>query len=453
MTTKQQSGFSNSFGVIMAAAGSAVGLGNIWRFPYICGKYGGGAFLLVYLFFVFFIGMTLLMCEFSIGRRTRLSPVKAFPALRNGQKGWMSIGILGILTCFLILSIYLVISGWTVNYFWESLSGTLFGTPDQGFDAHFSAFAAQSSRPVVFMLAFLAVGLVVILCGVQNGIEKLSKMLMPFLLILVVILCVRSLTLPGASAGLDYLFHPDFSKLGGAGILAALGQSLFSLSVGMGAMVVYGSYIPANDNILKSCVWITVCDVAIAVLSGIAIFPAVFHCGLEPSQGQGLVYVVLPSVFQSFEFGTRLFAVLFFLLLSLAALTSSISLHETLTAFLTDWGMKRTLAAILVAILEGALAAAVALSYTGKNALTPADRTLFDWMDYFTATILPPVCALLTVLFFGWAMKKEDIRDELSNHGKLATPWFGVYYHVLVRFVAPLALLVVLVLGVLGFIG
>lgn len=436
----------------MAAAGSAVGLGNIWRFPYICGKYGGGAFLLVYLLFVFLIGMSILMCEFTIGRRTRRAPVKAYPALRGGKKGWMSIGLLGILTCFMILSIYLVISGWTLNYFWESVTGTLFGQSEAGFDVHFSDFAAHSVRRVVFMLVFLLLGLVVILCGVESGIERLSKWLMPILLLLVVVLCVRSLTLPGAAAGLDYLFHPDFSKLGGEGVLAALGQSLFSLSVGMGAMVVYGSYIPENDNILKSSLWITVCDVVIAVLAGISIFPAVFACGMEPDKGAGLVYVVLPAVFQSFEFGAQLFAILFFLLLSLAALTSAISLHEAMTAFLTDAGMKRTPAAVLVAILEGALATVVAVSFTGATPQTAADRTFFDWMDYLTAYVLPPVCALLTVIFVGWFMKKEDISDELSNHGTLSTPWFGVFYHFMVRFVAPVALATVLVLGMMGYI-
>jgi len=452
MTASANKGFSSSFGVIMAAAGSAVGLGNIWRFPYICGKYGGGAFLLVYLLFVFLIGMSLLMCEFTVGRRTRRAPVKAYPALAGGKKGWMAIGLLGIVTCFLILSIYLVISGWTLNYFWESVTGTLFGQSGVGFDVHFGDFAAHSVHRVIFMLIFLLLGLVVILCGVESGIERLSKWLMPILLVLIVALCVRSLTLPGAAAGLDYLFHPDFSKLGGEGILAALGQSLFSLSVGMGTMVVYGSYIPADDNILKSSIWITVCDVAIAVLAGVAIFPAVFACGMEPGQGAGLVYVVLPAVFQSFEFGAQLFAILFFLLLSLAALTSAISLHETLTAFLTDAGMKRTPAAVLVAIAEGVLASAVAISFTGETALTAADRTFFDWMDYLTAYVLPPVCALLTVLFVGWIMKKDDINDELSNHGKLSTPWFDAFYHVMVRFVAPVALATVLVLGMMGYI-
>ena len=260
----------------MAAAGSAVGLGNIWRFPYICGQYGGAACLFVYLLFVFLIGMVLLMTEFVIGRRSGFSPEKAFPALCPKRPAWKLVGLYGMFTCFLILSIYLVISGWTLGYFWESVTGTLASIADDGFKGHFDAFVASSWKPVVFLVIFLIFTLLVILGGVQKGIEKVSKLLMPILLVLVLLLCVRSLTLPGASKGLDYLFHPDFSQLTWDGILAILGQALFSLSVGMGAMIVYGSYIPRDSNILKNAMWITVCDVSIAVLAGIAIFPAVF---------------------------------------------------------------------------------------------------------------------------------------------------------------------------------
>ena len=450
-TSTKRSGFTNSFGVIMAAAGSAVGLGNIWRFPYICGKYGGAAFLMVYLVFVFLIGMTLLMSEFVIGRRTRRAPVKAYPALDNGKRHWRWIGVIGIATCFLILSIYLVISGWTFNYFWESLTGRLMHVEAGGFEQHFADFACSPLRPVIFLSVFLALSLLVILGGVEKGIEKVSKLLMPFLLVLVLVMCVRSVTLTGASQGLRYMFHPDFSLLGWEGVLAALGQALFSLSVGMGAMVVYGSYIPENDNLLKSSLWITVCDVLIAVLAGVAIFPAVFAMGQNPAGGPGLVYMVLPEVFQMFDFGGGLFAVIFFLLLSLAALTSAISLHETLTAFLTDGGMQRRPAAVLVAVAEIVLASATALSYSGG--ILSADlggRTFFDWMDFVTGTLLPPICALLTILFFGWVMSKDAIRDELSNHGTLKVGWFEVYYYFLVRFVAPIALLFVLVKGIVG---
>ena len=283
----------------MAAAGSAIGLGNIWRFPYICGKYGGGAAIIVYLLFVFLIGMVLLMSELVIGRRTGHTPMRAYEELRPKHRNWRYVGLLGLITSFLILCIYFVISGWTLNYFWESVSGTLASIADGDFAAHFAAFASSPVAPVVCLVIFAALTLVIILGGVQNGIEKVSKILMPILLVLVVLLCVRSLTLPGASKGLAYLFSPDFSQLTTEGVLAILGQALFSLSVGMGVMIVYGSYLPKNDGIFKSAMWITVCDTAIAILAGVAIFPAVFASGQDPAGGPSLVFNVLPVVFNS----------------------------------------------------------------------------------------------------------------------------------------------------------
>lgn len=360
------------------------------------------------------------------------------------------VGLFGMFTCFLILSIYLVISGWTLGYFWESVTGTLSSIANDGFKGHFEAFVASPWKPVVFLVVFLAFTLLVILGGVQKGIEKVSKLLMPILLVLVLLLCVRSLTLPGASRGLDYLFHPDFSQLTWKGILAILGQALFSLSVGMGAMIVYGSYIPRDSNILKTATWITVCDVSIAVLAGIAIFPAVFAAGQNPADGPGLVYQVLPVVFNSMGTIGAVFAILFFLLLSLAALTSAISLLETLTAWLADRGMKRNVAAVLVSVAEAALGVLVAYSFSGGllSHFTPGGMNLFDWVDKLTGAYLPPIGALLTVIFFGWVMKKEDVYDELSNHGVLKVSWFKVFYHILVRFVAPAALIISLVAGI-----
>ena len=446
-----KSGFTSSFGVVMAAAGSAVGLGNIWRFPYICGQYGGAACLFVYLIFVFLIGMVLLMTEFVIGRRSGYSPVKAFPALYPKRPSWKLVGFFCMFTCFIILAIYLVISGWTLGYFWESLTGTLASISDEGFADHFGAFAASAWKPVLFLLIFLLFTLLVILGGVQKGIEKVSKLLMPILLVLVLLLCVRSLTLPGASKGLDYLFHPNFSLLTWKGVLAILGQALFSLSVGMGAMIVYGSYIPRDSNILKTATWITVCDVTIAVLAGIAIFPAVFATGQDPAGGPGLVYQVLPVVFNSMGKIGILFAVLFFLLLTLAALTSAISLLETLTAWLSDHGMKRNVAAVLVTVLEAVTGVLVAYSFSGGplSGIIIGDMNIFDWVDKLTGAYLPPIGALLIVIFLGWVIKKEDVYDELSNHGVLKVSWFEVFYNILVRFVAPAALLVTLVAGIL----
>ena len=409
--------------------------------------------MLVYIFFVFFIGMTLMMSEFVIGRRTKQGPLRAFSQLRPDRKGWRYVGLFGLITCFLILAVYLVISGWTLNYFWESLTGSLAAIANDGFETHFNAFAS-SWIPVVFIVIFILLNVVVVIGGVEEGIERISKLLMPILLVLILVMCVRSLTLDGASAGLAYLFNPDFSKLTGEGILAALGQALFSLSVGMGVMVMYGSYLPVDDNILKSSIWISVCDFLIAILSGVAIFPAVFACGQEPTAGPGLVYQVLPVVFNSMGGVGRLFSVIFFILLSLAALTSSISLFETLTKWFAVKRLNRTGAAFAVAAFMLVLASMAALSF-GEGPLSGArllGRGLFDFLDILTGTLLPPLCALLTIIFFGWVMRKEDIRDELSNHGTVKVSYFNVFYYFLARIVAPAALVIVLITGIIGLL-
>lgn len=274
---------------------------------------------------------------------------------------------------------------------------------------------------------------------------------MPILLVLVLLLCVRSLTLPGASKGLYYLFHPDFSLLTWEGVLAILGQALFSLSVGMGAMIVYGSYIPKNDNLFRSAMWITVCDTAIAVLAGVAIFPAVFAFDQDPAGGPGLVFNVLPVVFNSMgSVGSIVFGGAFFLLLAVAALTSAISLLEALTAWGTEYGKKRNLSAILLTISTCVVAVVAAYSFDGGplNGFKLGGMSFFDWLDKLTGSYLPPVCALMTIIFFGWFMKKDDIIDELSNHGAVHMSWFKVFYYFLVKLLAPFALLVSLVAGI-----
>ena len=452
MATKSGEGFSSSFGAIMAAAGSAVGLGNIWRFPYICGKYGGGAFLLVYVFFVLFIGMILMMSEFVIGRRSGEDPMKAYPKLHPKRPAWKYVGLAGLATSFLILGIYLVISGWTLNYFWESMTGTLSGIADADFASHFTSFASSPLRPIIFIAIFLALTTLIILGGVEKGIERVSKLLMPILVVLLAVLCIRSVTLEGASAGLSYLFKPDFSNLTGEGVLAALGQALFSLSVGMGVMIVYGSYLPKDDNLLKTSLWITLCDFAIAILAGIAIFPAVFACGQEPAGGPGLVYQVLPVVFNSMGALGRLFSITFFLLLSLAALTSAISLLEALTQWLSGEKISRTFAAVVMSLIVIVLSVSASFSFGDGiwSGYKIAGLQLFDLLDKLTGTILPPVCALLTIIFFGWVMNKEDIIDELSNHGTVKVGYFKVFYYFLVRFLAPAALIIVLLSGIFG---
>lgn len=452
-------GFTSSFGAIAAAVGSAVGLGNIWRFPYICGQYGGGAFLLVYLCFVFFIGMALMITEFVMGRHTRRTPIFAYETLAPSpkQRWWRYAGLLGLITSFLILALYLVISGWTTNYFAESAVGRLAGLDSNAITEHFNSFSNSALRPIAFIAVFLAITAAVIIGGVQKGIERVSKILMPVLVVLLMALCVRSATLPGAAKGFEYLFKPDFTQLTGQGVLAALGQALFSLSVGMGVMIVYGSYLPKDDNLLKTSIWITVCDTLIAILAGIAIFPAVFACGQDPAGGPGLVFMTLPAVFNSMNpaeglpIGT-IFETIFFLLLVIAALTSAISLLEALVAWGNEYNTKRssrTRNTIILCGLMLVLSAVLSLSNGVWNGFTIGGKTLFGFVDQLNSIYLPPLCSLCAVIFLGWVVKKEIIKEELSNGGTLKTGYLGVFMF-LIRFVAPAALLIVLITGILN---
>ena len=448
----QQKSFSSNLGAIMAAVGSAVGLGNIWRFPYICGKYGGGAFLMVYLCFVFLLGSVLMMSEFVIGRRAQHTPIKAFQTLYPKNKAWGLVGLLGIITSFFILSQYLVISGWTTGYVWNSISGALtsLGTDSGAISNFFKEFSTSPWDPVLFLSIFAVLVLIIILGGVQKGIENVSKVLMPLLVVLVLVLCVRSLTLPGAGKGVEYLFSPDFSKLTGEGVLAALGQALFSLSVGMGVLLVYGSYIPVNDNIFKTAMWITACDTLIAVLAGLAIFPAVFSCGFEPAGGPGLVFHVLPNVFNMMGTTGMVFASIFFVLLMVAAITSAISLLEALTAWFSEHtGTRRLVGALLFFVLTTALGIVFSLSLGSLSHVRIAGLCLFDFVDKMNSIYLPPICALGTIIFFGWVMPEEDVKDELSNHGTLHIGYYKLF-RILSRYVAPLALLVVLITGIIS---
>ena len=451
MSTQQKS-FSSNLGAILAAVGSAVGLGNIWRFPYITGKYGGGAFLLVYLCFVFLLGSVLMISELVIGRRTRRTPLGAYESLtRKGHSVvWRMFGWLCVLTCFFILSQYLVLSGWTTGYVWHSVSGALatLGTDSSMISGFFQQFSTGGWNPVWFMVIFSALVLVVILGGVQQGVELASKVQMPILVVLILVLCVRSLTLPGAMRGVEYLFSPDFSKLTGEGILAALGQALFSLSVGMGVMVVYGSYLPANDNIVKTAMWITACDTLIAILAGVAIFPAVFSCGFDPAGGPGQVFCVLPNVFNSMNHG-NLWGALFFLFMTFASFSTVIAVFETIISHSQDaFGLSRPKAALLHCVLLWLLSLPCALGWSFFADLHPlgGDSTILDFEDFLVSSNLLPLGALLFTLFCslrcGWGW--ENFIAEVNQGSGLRLPlWFRGY----LRWVLPFLLLLVFAAG------
>ncbi len=447
---KNTRGFTSNIGAILAAAGGAVGLGNIWRFPYMLGQNGGGAFLLVYVFFVILIGVPLMMTEFIIGRRAQSNVVGAYRKLSHGSKGWMMLGVFGIVAAFLIYAFYSVVAGWTLNYIVMACGGKLTGKDPAAITQLFQNFTQGSFWPLLYQGVFLALTGSVIVMGVQKGIEKVSKILMPILFILLTLMCVRSLTLgSGAREGLKFLFQPDFSKLNGSSILAALGQSFFSLSIGMGAMVTYGSYIRKEDKLFNTSLWIAGCDSLVAILAGIVIFPAVFAFGMNPASGPELVYIVLPNVFNSMPAGT-LFAIIFFVLLGIAALTSTISLLEILVAFAVEelqW--KRSTASIVSTLLVFVIGAFCNLSFGPLKDATIFGKTIFELFDLITASYLMPIGALLMTLFLGWFYPKVEVKDELSNGGTLKVKAFELYYFVL-RFIAPIALIIIIISGIVS---
>lgn len=330
----QRDSFSTNFGAIAAIAGSAIGLGNIWRFPYVTGENGGGAFLFIYLIFIVSIGVPVMISEFIIGRSTQRNPYSAFRLLAPG-KPWFLIGLMGVLAAFFILSFYTTVAGWTLEYFYQSVTGNLAGKGHDELTGMFSAFLDDPFRPYLWFVIFMGLTGLIIISGVKNGIERYTKVLMPLLFILLMLLVVRSVTLKGAGEGLKFLFRPDFSKITPKVILEALGQGFFSLSIGMGTLITYGSYIRKKDNLTRIASLVVFSDTLIAIVAGVAIFPAVFALGGSAASGEGLMFVVLPEVLQKLPFG-NIFSLLFFILLAVAALTSTISVLEVIVAFLVE---------------------------------------------------------------------------------------------------------------------
>lgn len=440
-------GFSSNLGAILAATGGAIGLGNIWRFPYTVGVNGGGAFIIMYIIFVFLLGVPILMSEIVIGRRSQQNVMGAFKVLAPKHKAWLGVGVLSIVAALVIYAFYSVVAGWTLNYIVLSGSGQLSGKSPAEISQLFADFTHGSFWPLVCQFVFLGLTAGIVILGVQKGIEKYTKILMPILLLLMILMCIRSLTLDGARQGIDFLFKPDFSKINGNSVLDALGQALFSLSIGMGAVCTYGSYIRKQDNLFTTSLWIAGADTFIAILAGVAIFPAVFAFGLSPAAGPSLVYEVLPNVFNSMP-GGMAFAVGFFMLLSIAALTSTISLLEVLVLWAVEelhWSRRK--AAIILSLVVFTIGVFCTLSFGPLSHVTIFGLTIFDLCDKLTATYMMPIGALLFTLFIGWYLPKVDVYDELSNSGRLKARYFKIYYFI-VKYIAPLALIIILLTGI-----
>lgn len=448
MENKKRSTFTGSIGFVLAAAGSAVGLGNLWRFPYLAAKYGGGIFLLIYILLAVTFGFTLMVTEIAIGRKTHLSPMKAFGAL---HKKWTWLGVLSTLVPVLILPYYCVIGGWVTKYAATMMTGAV---NEAANDSYFTDFISQTGQPLLWFFIFATATAIIIFLGVDKGIEKLSRILMPALLVLTVVLTVFVLTRDGAGAGVVYYLKPDFSKLSVKTVLAALGQLFFSMSLAMGIMITYGSYLKADDHIEKSTRQIEIFDTLIAFLAGLMIVPAVFAYsgGDESALGKGpsLMFVTLPKVFNNMKFGSVVGSA-FFLLVLFAAITSSVSVMEAIVAGIDDkYKIGRTKAAWLCYIYVLLIGAFCSFGFGIWSDFTIFGFSILDFLDFLSNSVLMPVVGMLTCILVGFVLKPDIIISEVELNGPFKMKQF---YAVMVKWIAPLCILAILISSVLDTLG
>ncbi|MDP8240080.1 MAG: sodium-dependent transporter [Candidatus Hatepunaea meridiana] len=409
--------WGSRLGFVLAAVGSAVGLGNIWKFPFITGMYGGAAFVLFYLISILLIGLPVMLIEFSIGRKTQLNPVGAFQKLAPSSPYFL-IGAMGVLCGFIILSYYSVVAGWTLTYMYKAVAFGFkdFSSPEIAGEA-FTAYSSSPIWPVLSHAVFMFLCIFVVSKGVKVGIERWNRILMPTLFVIILLLIVRGLTLEGADAGLKFLFVPDFSKLTANAMLVAMGHAFFTLSLGMGAMLTYGSYLSEKEDLVKSSLWIIVADTGVALLAGIAIFTAVFAMGFEPAGGPGLVFHVLPAIFSMMP-GGNIMGFLFFALLSIAALTSGMSLLEVVTAYFIDQkGWSRRKASIAFGFLIFLVGVPSALSFGALKEIIIFKMNLFDFFDYLSFKYMLPLGGFFMVLFTIFRWKPKSLLEELKRGG------------------------------------
>lgn len=444
----ERANFGSKIGAILAAAGSAVGLGNIWRFPYEAGNHGGAAFILIYLGCVCLLGLPIMIAEFTVGRRSKASTGKAYSILAPGTQ-WKWIGYLGVLAGALILGYYSVVAGWTLEYIVEALGNGFAGKGAEDFVASFQSFSQDPVRPLVWLVVFLLATHFIVVKGVKKGIERSAKIMMPMLFILILILAVCSMTLPNAGKGLEFLLKPDFSKVDQDVFLGAMGQAFFSLSLGMGCLSTYASYFGSETKLGKTALSVGVIDTFVAILAGFIIFPAAFSVGIQPDAGPSLIFITLPNVFQQ-AFGAipylpMLFSVMFYVLLALAALTSTISMHEVVTAFLNEqFGLNRSKAAIIVTSFCTVLGVASSLSLGIWSEYTLFGLGCFDFLDFLTAKIMLPLGGLLVAVFVAWYLKRSVSYDEVTNYGLQKAPYFPVYMFIL-KYIAPVAIAMIFI--------
>lgn len=405
--------FASKFGVLMATVGSAVGLGNIWRFPYQVGNGGGGAFLLVYILAVVLIGIPAILAEFIVGRESHANVVGAFQKIRPGSN-WKWVGYLGILTGFVIDCYYCVVTGWTLYYLYASLKTGFLGQTPEAYSQMFSTFSSSVWPPIICLIVIIIVTGLIVSNEIKEGIERASKIMMPILFILLIVLSVNSLLLPGATEGMRYLFIPDFTKLDLSTILSAVGQAFFSMSLGMGCLITYSSYFKEDVNLPRTATQIASIDLLVALLSGVIIFPAVFSFNLEPSQGAGLVFIVLPNVFSQIQFG-MIWSILFYILLFIAALTSFLSISEVVVAYITEsFNISRKWATVIACSIFAFVGSVCSLSFGPLSDYQLGSMNLFDVMDFSATNLMLPAGGLLTSIFVGWIIDKKIILRQLN---------------------------------------
>ncbi len=432
-------------GVILATAGSAVGLGNIWRFPYMTGENGGAAFILIYLVCVLILGVPGMIAEFIVGRHSSANAARAYRSLAGG-KPWALIGYMGMITSMVILGFYAVVAGWCLQYLYASITMQVGGTTEQ-VATYFEQLSSSTFSPLLWAVGFVVLTHLVVSRGVRKGIEKASNFLMPTLFVLLLILVCASCMLPGAIKGIDFLLNPDFSKLSGSVFLEALGQAFFSLSLGTACLCTYASYFSRQTNLLKSSIQIAVLDSAVAILAGLMIFPAAFSVGVNPGSGPKLIFITLPVVFQE-AFGSMpivgyIISLMFYSLLSLAALTSTISMHEIGTAFFQEeMHLSRPSAAWIVTGCCSVIAVFSSLSSGACPNLQLFGMSFMEFCDYFTSQVMLPLGGFLTCIFIGWYVPQKIVRDEYTNWGTLPSTTYQCWLF-LVRVVSPLCILAI----------
>jgi len=436
--------FGSKLGVILATAGSAVGLGNVWRFPFMTGQNGGAAFIILYFGCILLLGIPGMVSEFIIGRHAQANAYRAYGKM--GGKLWRGVGLLGIFTSTIILGFYAVVAGWCLQYLFASVGGQLTGDTEY-VSQYFQTFSSDPLKPCLWGVIFVLITHLIIVRGVRHGIERASKILMPLLLVLLVVIVVASCLLPGAIEGVRFLLSPDFSKVTHSVLLEALGQAFFSLSLGTACLCTYASYFSRHTNLLRSATQIALLDTVIAILAGLMIFPAAFSVGVNPDSGPSLIFITLPNVFQQ-AFATMptvgyVISILFYALLVFAALTSTISMHEIGTAFFhEELKMKRQSAAWILTIVCSVICVFCSLSVGAVDSLRLFGMPLMDFCDFLTAQVMLPAGALLTSLMVGWVVSRNVVRDEFTNHGIVSESLFPVWRFG-VRYVVPLCILLI----------